>query len=154
MPYWECDYHLVWATKDRAEMLLGERLIIAERSIRASCRDQGAVVHAVGMMPDHVHLAVAIPPRIAVAELVRIVKGSSSHLLNRTGTGTELSPFAWQPEYGVLAFGRASLPKVVAYVVNQPFRHGMDDLIPKLERLERQRRDPNATLNQDDTDDD
>lgn len=108
---------------------------MVEGAIRAACREQGAVVHAVGIMPDHLHLAVSVPPRLAVAKLVRLVKGSSSHLLNHGSNAGE--PFAWQAEYGALSFGKRSLSNVVAYVVNQERHHAADDLWPTFERTER-----------------
>ena len=55
---------------------------IVDSSARAACREWGAIVHALGFMPDHVHLAVSIPPRVAVSDLVRMVKESTNHLLN------------------------------------------------------------------------
>jgi putative transposase len=134
MPYWELYCHLVWATRDRAPLLSGARAIRVENAIRAACREQGAVVHAVGMMPEHVHLAVSVPPRLAVADLARLVKGSSSHLLNHETSGP---PFAWQAEYGAISFGKRSLENVVAYVRNQERHHAEDNLLPAFERIER-----------------
>ena len=90
-------------------------------------------------MPDHVHLAVAVPPRIAVADLVKLLKGSSSHLLNsqaRTSTGFQ-ERFYWQEEYGVLSFGERSLADVVVYVENQREHHANKTILPVFEQLER-----------------
>src|SRR4051812_39349191 len=105
MPYTELYCHLVWATKGREPLLTGEQATLAERAIRSLAREQGAVVHALGIMPDHVHVAVMIPPTITVAALVKAIKGSSSHLLNRVATTRSGEPFAWQSEYGALSFG-------------------------------------------------
>ena len=88
-------------------------------------------------MPDHVHLAISVPPRIAVSTLVRQLKGSASHLLNRMARDGRHGDFGWQKEYGVLTFGERSLPDIVAYVENQRQRHADNLAWPSFERTER-----------------
>jgi putative transposase len=134
VPYFELYCHLVWATKGRGAALLGERAILTERCIRSVCRDRGVIVHAVSIMPDHVHLAVSMPPRIAVSDLVKSVKGNTSHLLNHHPEGALVEPFAWQPEYGALSFGKRFLPAVVSYVSNQRSHHAGGELKSAFER--------------------
>ena len=144
VPYSELYCHLVWATKDRSPLLVGERATVAERSIRASCREKGAVVLALCLMPDHVHLAVSMPPRISVSDLMHLVKGSSSHLLDRDRSTPADVPFAWQSEYGAISFGKRSLSQIVAYIVNQREHHASNDLLPTFEQTERPYTKPDA----------
>jgi REP element-mobilizing transposase RayT len=70
---------------------------LLQRSFRAGCHEAGAVVHAIGNKPDHVHLPVSLPPRIAIAAFVRTLKGPSSHLLNHQLVAGE-DVFTWQAE--------------------------------------------------------
>ena len=95
------------------------------------------IVHNIGVMPDNVHLAVSIPPRIALATFVRQLKGSSSHLLNHDGRGAGGSEFAWQAEYGVISFGERSLTDVVSYVENQARHHAEHVKMPLFELTDR-----------------
>ena len=93
----------------------------------------GAIVHAVNGTEDHIHLAASIPPAMALAEMVRQVKGSSSHFINH-----ELDlpvPFAWQAEYGVVSIGQKQLSTVVEYIKGQKQHHTQQTTIPILERL-------------------
>jgi putative transposase len=136
MPYWRLYYHLVWGTKNRHPTIDVAREDIVRRSIRATWEEHGALVHGIGVMPDHVHLAVSIPPRIAVAEFVQWLKGSSSHLINRIETMSAEITFAWQAEYGAVSFGERSLEDVVAYVENQHAHHADQSLRPTFEILE------------------
>ena len=87
-------------------------------------------MHAVGIMPDHVHLVVSIPPRITIAAFVKQLKGSARHLINYAIPEDGRPTFAWQAEYG----GEKALPDVVAYVENQPARHAANRLWPALEQ--------------------
>jgi REP-associated tyrosine transposase len=84
-------------------------------------------------MPDHVHLAVSIPPKQAVARVVGRVKGVSSHAVNAAQPNRP-EPFAWQTEYGALSFGHRALDDVVAYVNDQSRRHANGQLLRGLER--------------------
>jgi|SRR6476661_6504170 len=131
MTYWRLYYHLVWATKHREPLIDHEIEMLVQRSFRATCHDLRVVVHAIGAMPDHVHLAVSIPPNIAISDAARRLKGSASHLIN--ATGERGFTFGWQPEFGVLSFGERHLPDVVGYVDNQPARHAAGRLWATME---------------------
>ncbi|HEU0115621.1 MAG TPA: IS200/IS605 family transposase [Thermomicrobiales bacterium] len=133
MPYVRLYYHIVWATRDRQPIIKGNVARIAEVAIRAACRDVEAQVFAFGAMPDHVHLAVSIPPKLAVATVVGRVKGASSHAINAAQPDRP-EPFAWQAEYGALSFGLRALNDVVAYVNDQPRRHANRQIFHALER--------------------
>lgn len=137
MSYWRLFYHLVWATKDRLPMLDEARADLLTRSIQAICTEERVLVHAIGVMPDHLHLALSIPPRIAIAEFVQRMKGTTSRRFNTTAAKPGLDHFDWQPEYGVLSFGERSFEDIVAYVRNQPEHHANATLRPIFELTER-----------------
>jgi REP-associated tyrosine transposase len=74
---------------------------------------------------------VAIPPRYAVAEVVKRLKGASAHYVNH-----QLSPehhFAWQRSYGVLSLGERQRPLAEAYVADQKKHHAEQTANPWLE---------------------
>jgi REP element-mobilizing transposase RayT len=130
-------YHVVWGTRRREALIDDGRADVIERSIRATSHDLDAVVHAVGFMPDHVHVAVSVPPRHAIAAAVRQLKGESSHLVNHSAGANGTDCFAWQPEYGVVSFSERSLDHVVAYVRSQRERHACSNLWEIYEIVER-----------------
>jgi putative transposase len=132
VPYWRLFYHLVWTTQGRVPVLDEERARLVARSLRSSGADQNAIVHAIGIMPDHVHVAASIPPSIAVSTFVGRLKGAASHAVNAASRDPGAS-FAWQAEYGALSFGERALPDVVAYVENQRSRHAEQRLWDTLE---------------------
>jgi putative transposase len=135
MSWHQCFYHVIWATRGRSPLLRFDDIGPIEGIIRASSRERGVFVHAVGIVADHMHVAASIPPSMAVSEVVRLWKGGSSHLVN-TLRGPDVEHFAWQEGYGVLTFGRKALPDVVAYVLSQEVRHHAGDLWPGLERTD------------------
>src|SRR5688572_2804505 len=140
MPYWRLLYHVVWATKGREELVDDDAAKVVERSIRTGSRDQGGIVHAFGWMPDHVHLAVSIPPNTGIGTFIGRLKGASSHAVNEVLVRE--ATFAWQGEYGVVSFGEKNLPDVVAYIQNQRDRHAAQRLWDSLEQFTDRPRDP------------
>jgi putative transposase len=129
MTYWRTYYHIVWATKHRAPLITPEVEAILFPVIVGKACEMGAIVYALNGTGDHVHLAVAIPPRLAVASLVGDVKGRSSHVVNHQIAGD----FAWQTGYGVLTFSEKHLPWVVDYVRQQKEHHACQAIQFQLE---------------------
>jgi putative transposase len=131
MSYWRLYYHLIWGTKNREPFLNEQRTGIVEQSIVAVAAEFDALIHAMGYMPDHVHVAISIPPDTAVADVVQRIKGLSSFRINRTEDDS--GSFKWQPEYGAITFSERSLEDVVRYVRNQPERHRNKSIVTQME---------------------
>ena len=89
------------------------------------------MVHAIGGMPDHVHMAVTLPPSIAVSSFVGQLKGVSSRKVHDSLDPT----FAWQSEYGAFTVHNSRLPTIIAYIANQAKHHSTGTVIRTLERL-------------------
>ena len=133
MAYWRLFYHLVWGTKRREPLITPEVEAIISRSFDLTGDDVELLTHARGFMPDHVHLALSIPPKLAITEAVRRLKGASSHAVNQL---LPQQTFGWQGSYGVLSFGERHLGSVNAYVRNQVERHARSTLNRALEQTE------------------
>jgi putative transposase len=130
VPYWRLFYHLVWATKERDPKITAEIEPVVERSLNSTLDAMHCLRHAIGFMPDHVHVAVSIPPSLAISDVVARLKGASARAVNLAYPAIS---FAWQGDYGALSFGERSLHDVVAYVLNQKERHATGKLWPSIE---------------------
>ena len=76
-------YHIVWATKYRYKVLCGDVRLRARDICRQVCGENGVeILHGV-LSRDHVHMFVSVPPKLAVADLIRKMKGRSSYKLQR-----------------------------------------------------------------------
>lgn len=133
MAYWRAYYHIVWGTKNREALITDPCIEVIRASIAAIAKESDSLIHAIGIMPDHVHIVISIPPKAAVATVIGRMKGLSSRRINE-GRGGTINEFAWQPEYGMLTFGQRSLPDVVAYVQNQREIHARRMARPPFER--------------------
>ncbi len=119
MPWSRLFYHLVWSTADRQPIIDQARESIVHHHLRQVAERHGIIVHAIGGIEDHVHLAVTIPPTLAVATAIQRIKGGSSRAINEE-FGQD---FRWQAEYGVDTFSKRHLRNVVAYITQQRQHH-------------------------------
>ena len=135
MPFWRLHYHVVWATKHRAPVIPNTMTPAIERSIAATSRDLGVGVHAVGVMPDHVHVFAEIPPTQTVAHVVGRWKGAASFAVN-ANRPDKLAKLAWQEGYGALSVSQSGFDRVLADVQKQRERHASRELYSMMERAD------------------
>ena len=78
---YDIQYHIVWTTKYRYEVLSGK---IAQRLrilIMQGCSARGITIIRGNITKNHVHLLVSCPPTLAPAKIVQYLKGRSSKIL-------------------------------------------------------------------------
>jgi putative transposase len=133
MAFWTCYYHVVWATKYRQPVILPMYEPIIQTAIQEKSAELKSHLIELNMVSDHIHIAVSIPPSLAIAKWVGSVKGASARAVNTT-----LEPdnrFHWQESYGVMSFGEKALPQVREYSANPKMRHASGDLNSYLENV-------------------
>jgi REP element-mobilizing transposase RayT len=74
-------------------------------------------VRIINGMPDHVHCLLLLNPNKAVTEIIKQVKGSCSHEINKQNIIKE--KFAWQTGYAAYSVSESVLEKVFQYIKNQ-----------------------------------
>jgi len=76
-------YHLVWSTKYHFKVLTGRLRLQVSDICRQSCRENEVDILRGVLSSDHDHMFVSVPPKLAILDLVRKVKGRSSHRVQR-----------------------------------------------------------------------
>jgi putative transposase len=96
-------------------------------SMEATARDLGVDIIAIEADRDHVHLMVAFPPKLALSDLVRRMKGASSRAIRAKRFPEVLralwGKYFWSPSYFVVTCGGAPLEVVKRYVETQNAPH-------------------------------
>ncbi len=105
VPYWRLYCHVVWATRRRTPWLEGDAADIVEAAIRSHLHALRGLVHGVAVMPDHVHVAVSLPPSQLLSDAIGQIKGRSSNLVRVRHPRLADEGFSWQGDYGVISFG-------------------------------------------------
>jgi REP element-mobilizing transposase RayT len=70
---------------------------------------------------DHVHLLFALPPTLAIADALRVIKTNSSRWIK--GTSSSRRDFAWQIGYGAFSVSQSNAAAVQKYIARQEEHH-------------------------------
>ncbi|MBA3943918.1 MAG: IS200/IS605 family transposase [Herpetosiphonaceae bacterium] len=112
-------YHLIWCPKRRKRVLIGAVAIELARLIHAQCEQHGWTVVELAIQPDHVHHFVRVFPSNAASEVVKDLKGSTSHELRAMFPGLKTMPSMWTRSYFASTAGNVSEATVRAYIEAQ-----------------------------------
>lgn len=77
MTCWRLHYHIIWSTMDRQPILTPNLEKIFYDVIYGKAKEPDSKIHAAGNVEDHAHVVLSIPPKIAVADCVRHLKGQA-----------------------------------------------------------------------------
>lgn len=78
------EYHLVWIPRYRRKIFVKGVKEYADRLFAHFPHLHGDIeVIRVNVQPDHVHMVLVIPPRVAVAEVVSFLKSQSGKILKQ-----------------------------------------------------------------------
>ena len=112
-------YHLVWCSKRRKPVLVGEVKERLEQIIRQVADELGIKVLELSINPNHVNLLISAYPTIPVHKIIRRIKGRSSNILRREFPELLKLPSLWTRSYYVSTIGAASKEAVEKYIEAQ-----------------------------------
>lgn len=78
---WNCKYHIVFAPKYRRKVFFGEKRREIGKILRQLCEWKKVAIVEAEVCPDHIHMLLEIPPKIAVSSFVGYLKGKSSLMI-------------------------------------------------------------------------
>jgi len=110
-------YHVIWCPK-YPDTLTGPIAAEMGTLLQAVCRERDWRVISNQIQPDHIHLFVSIPPAIAVADAVKVLKGvSARHLFQRfPALKKRRGGHLWSPSYYVGTAGTISATTIKRYI--------------------------------------
>ena len=117
--YTKLIYHIVFSTKERIPLIVPEIRDRLYEYLGGVIRGEKGSLMEIGGMPDHVHILARFGAAIAVSEMLKRIKGSSSHWLSQE-TGTW---FAWQNGYGAFSVSESQVAAVRKYIQQQEEHH-------------------------------
>ena len=84
---WDCQYHVVCLPKYRRKALYPEFRRHLGEVLRSLAEQKAGRIEEGHLLPDHVHVLIAMPPKYAVAQRVGCIQGKSALHLARTFIG-------------------------------------------------------------------
>ncbi len=133
-PFTQLYVHLVWSTWDRLPLISPDIERRLYGAIIQKCRETKCVPIRIGGVSDHLHLLIRLHPTVAVSDLVKELKGSSSHLMTHQITTGDF--FKWQGAYGAFSLRYEEVPTLKEYISNQKMHHANGELRPEFEKME------------------
>ena len=78
---WDCKYHVVLIPKRRKKLIFTELRKYLGDIFRELGKHKEAEIVEGHLMPDHVHMCLSIPPKLAVSNVVGYIKGKSAIMI-------------------------------------------------------------------------
>jgi putative transposase len=110
--------HLVFSTRGRVRSIPADIQPNLWAYVRGIAKNEGIDLLAIGGTDDHLHLLLALPPRLSLANATRVLKANSSKWMNESGHW-----FSWQDGYAALSVSTSNIPAVRNYILGQAEHH-------------------------------
>lgn len=113
--------HAIWATKERMPLIhqnIEQRVF---QFITDQLCELGCPARIINGMPDHIHCLFLLNPQKSISEVIKQIKGSSSHYINQNNLIAD--KFAWQTGYAAYSISESVVDKVFNYIKNQKSHH-------------------------------
>ena len=78
---WNCTYHIVFIPKYRRKIMYGQLKKDIVEILNKLCEMKQVQLVDGAVCPDHVHMYLAIPPKLSVSEFMSYLKGKSTLML-------------------------------------------------------------------------
>jgi putative transposase len=110
--------HLIFSTKDRRQIITKELQPRLWAYLTGIGKNHEMIVLAVSGTEDHVHILFHLPPKLALAKAVLLLKANSSKWMTEGG-----NEFSWQEGYGAFSVSSSNTDSVIQYIKNQEKHH-------------------------------
>ena len=78
---WNCKYHIVFAPKYRRKVFFGENRREILSILGELCKWKDVIIISAEACPDHIHMFLAIPPKLSISSFMGYLKGKSSVMI-------------------------------------------------------------------------
>lgn len=117
---YEINYHIVWCTKYRHQVMTDEVKQFMDDQIRTIADSKEWTVIELEVMPEHIHLFLSAPPFVAPTDIVKVMKGVTAkrvfekfpQLRRRKFWGDHM----WSPSYYIGTHGNVSAETIKKYI--------------------------------------
>ena len=118
---WDCKYHVIFIPKKRRKSLFGKVRREIGTIFRDLAKQKECEIISGNTQPDHVHMCIAIPPKITVSSAIGFLKGKSAIAIARKYLGKERNysgEHFWARGYAVSTVG-FELEAIKKYILLQ-----------------------------------
>lgn len=114
-------YHVVFGTQYRRRLIHPGIQSELYAYIGGIIKGEGGHTDAIDGVEDHIHILCGIPARLAVSNMLRAIKSSSSKWINdHRHCPVE---FKWQRGFAAFSVSKSNMPEVTRYIDGQELHH-------------------------------
>ena len=114
-------YHIVFSTKNREPVLLADKRDNLFRYTWGILKNKDCHLYRIGGVEDHVHILTSLHPTIALADLVKEIKTSTSSWIKDENIFPGFTH--WQDGYGAFTVSHSDKDAVIEYITGQEEHH-------------------------------
>ena len=135
MSYTRSYFHIVFSTKKRQRTIPLDRRERINQYISGVIKNKNCEPIKVNGIEDHIHILLNLHPTVALADIVRLIKQSSSKMI----TQTFCCPMweGWESEYFASSVSPSHVEKVKEYIIQQEEHHKGKDFGSEAEEFVR-----------------
>ncbi len=119
--YTQIHIHAVFSVQNRISLISKNWEQRLYQYISGIIQNHGHKLLAINGMPDHLHVLFGMRPTQSLSDLIRDVKGDSSHWINENKFVN--GRFSWQEGYGAFSYSKSQISAVATYIENQELHH-------------------------------
>lgn len=119
MSYTHLLYHIVFGTKDHLPLIAEDWERELYQYLNGIIRNHKGELIEVNGMPEHVHLLARLEPVEGLADLMQVLKSTSSKWIRKRYEPT----FAWQRRYGAFSVSESVSDTIRKYIREQKKHH-------------------------------
>lgn len=131
--YRNLTYQIVIGTKNREKAIPEQVSNQLYRYLWGLMKKKQCHLFRINGIEDHLHLVCDVHPSLAIADLVKDLKVSSSKWMKESSLFPDFR--GWAAGYGLFSYSKADRPKVIQYVRNQKIHHQRVDYKEEFRKL-------------------
>ncbi len=113
--------HGVFGTKNRQPLLQDSFREKVIKQIYTNMENHGCKIRIINGTKDHLHILFLIGQDKSISQIMKNIKGSSSHWINQNDFLNV--KFSWQVGYGAFSVSESDVKRVEDYIANQKEHH-------------------------------
>lgn len=113
--------HSIFGTKNRMPLINKNIVNQVHNFIKTELEEVNCTVRIINGTSDHIHILFLLSRDYSISEIMKKIKGSSSHWINQQDFIN--SKFSWQVGYGAFSVSESNISKVEIYIKNQEEHH-------------------------------
>ncbi len=119
--YTQIYVQIVFAVQGRQNIIAEKNRDQLEKYICGIVSNKKSKPLAIYCNPDHTHILIGLHPSVAVSDMARDIKASTSKWINENKWIK--GNFRWQEGFGAFTYSKSQIDSVVKYILNQREHH-------------------------------